>query len=134
MYFFLCLGSGRSRSARGQRDEETNPARRIFFGRETTRIPFVAGGVIKENAATMGVLCSDIGRIFIIHGDEDKVVPLKENSQKFFENYQTAGAEDSVTLLVVKGQGHNFWEGFFRCQALIDFVIERAKAGALGRK
>lgn len=68
---------------------------------------------------------------FIIHGDEDKVVPLKENSQTFLETYQTAGAGDAVTLLVVKGQGHNFWEGFFKCQALIDFVIERAKAGAL---
>lgn len=67
--------------------------------------------------------------VFIIHGDEDKVVPIKENSQTFLEAYRDSGAEDNVTLLVVKGQGHNFWEGFFRCQALIDFVIARAKAG-----
>ena len=84
--------------------------------------------------ARMSVLGKAKLPVFIIHGDEDKVVPLRENSQKFLETYQSTGAGDSVTLLVIKGQGHNFWEGFFRCQALIDFVIERAKAGALGPK
>lgn len=82
--------------------------------------------------ARMSVLSKAKLPAFIIHGDEDTVVPLKENSQTFLETYQAVGAGDSVTLLVVKGQGHNFWEGFFRCQALIDFVIERAKAGAIG--
>ncbi len=67
---------------------------------------------------------------FIIHGDEDKVVPLKENSSRFVEHYQAAGAEDKVTLVIAKGQGHNFWEGFFKCQELVDFSIARAKAGA----
>lgn len=66
----------------------------------------------------------------MIHGDEDTVVPLKENSTAFAETYKRAGAEEAVTLIVVKGQGHNFWEGFFRCQELIDFVIARAKSGA----
>lgn len=66
---------------------------------------------------------------FFIHGDEDKVVPLRENSAEFVARYQAAGAEDSVTLLVAKGQGHNFWEGFFRCQELIDFAIARARDG-----
>jgi len=68
--------------------------------------------------------------IFIIHGDEDKVVPLKENSQTLFDAYKFARAEDQMTLKVVQGQGHNFWEGFFRCQGLVDFVVARAKAGA----
>jgi hypothetical protein len=31
---------------------------------------------------------------------------------------------------VAKDQGHNFWEGFFRCQELVDFAIARARAGA----
>ncbi len=65
---------------------------------------------------------------FLIHGDEDKVVPLKENSAAFVERYRKAGKADAVTLIVAKGQGHNFWEGFFRCQSLVDFVIARAKA------
>lgn len=68
--------------------------------------------------------------VFIIHGDDDKVVPLKENSAMLAERYRQAGVEDSVELLVIQGQGHNFWEGFFRCQPLVDFAIARAKAGA----
>ncbi len=64
-----------------------------------------------------------------IHGDEDKVVPLKENSAEFAARYQAAGAADAVTLIIAKGQGHNFWEGFFHCQELVDFAIARAKAG-----
>jgi pimeloyl-ACP methyl ester carboxylesterase len=67
---------------------------------------------------------------FFIHGDEDKVVPLKENSAEFVSRYQAAGGGDLVTLIVAKGQGHNFWEGFFRCQELIDFAILRARSGA----
>lgn len=66
----------------------------------------------------------------IIHGDQDTVVPLKENSATFVEHYKTAGVEDQVTLVVAPGQGHNFWEGFFKCQELVDFAIARAKAGA----
>jgi hypothetical protein len=36
-----------------------------------------------------------------------------------------------VTLLVAPGQGHSFWEGFFHCQPLVDFLIARAKAEPL---
>jgi alpha-beta hydrolase superfamily lysophospholipase len=67
--------------------------------------------------------------VLIIHGDEDKVVPLKENSAEVEARYKAAGADDSFTLIVAKGQGHNYWEGFFRCQKLVDFAIERARAG-----
>jgi 6-phosphogluconolactonase len=66
---------------------------------------------------------------FLIHGDEDRVVPLKENSAEFVARYKTQGAEGKVKLLVAKGQGHNYWEGFFRCQELIDFTIAQARAG-----
>lgn len=65
-----------------------------------------------------------------IHGDDDKVVPLKENSAEFVARYKSAGAGDAVTLIVAKGQGHNYWEGFFRCQELVDFAIARAREGA----
>ncbi len=64
--------------------------------------------------------------VCIIHGDDDKVVPLKENSAELLLRYKAEGAEDLVNLIVAKGQGHNFWEGFFRCQELVDFVIEKA--------
>jgi hypothetical protein len=30
---------------------------------------------------------------------------------------------------LVTPKGHSFWEGFFRCQELVDFLIARAKGG-----
>jgi dipeptidyl aminopeptidase/acylaminoacyl peptidase len=68
--------------------------------------------------------------VFLIHGKIDEVVPLKENSAALQDQYQAAGAGDAIELIVVDDQGHNYWEGFFRCRELIDFAIERAKAGA----
>jgi len=68
--------------------------------------------------------------VFIIHGDDDQVVPIKENSAELAARYEAAGAKDVVTLLMAKGQGHNFWEGFFRCPELIEFAIARARSGA----
>jgi dipeptidyl aminopeptidase/acylaminoacyl peptidase len=64
--------------------------------------------------------------VTLIHGDIDKVVPLKENSAELVRRYREAGAESLVKLIVVEGQGHNFFEGFFRSQALVDFAIEKA--------
>ncbi len=78
----------------------------------------------------VGVLAKAKVPVLFIHGDQDTVVPLKENSAEFAARYHAAGAEDLVTLLVIEGQGHNFWEGFFRCQELVDFAIARARAGA----
>ncbi len=66
----------------------------------------------------------------IIHGDDDTVVPLGPNSATLKQRYEAAGRGDLVTLIVAKGQGHSFWEGFFHCQELVDFLIDRARAGA----
>jgi arylsulfatase A-like enzyme len=79
----------------------------------------------------IGVLANNRVPAFLIHGDNDKVVPLKENSAEFVAKYRAAGAAEIVTLIVAKGQGHNFWEGFFRCRPLIEFAIDRAHAGAM---
>jgi pimeloyl-ACP methyl ester carboxylesterase len=76
----------------------------------------------------VGVLAKARVPAFLIHGDEDKVVPLQENSAAFVARYKAQEAERIVKLIVAKGQGHNFWEGFFRCQELVDFVVARAKA------
>jgi len=65
----------------------------------------------------------------LIHGDLDTVVPVKENSAEFVRRYQEAGAESLVKLIVLEGQGHNFFEGFFDSQELVDFAIARARAG-----
>lgn len=77
----------------------------------------------------VGVLAKARVPAFLIHGDDDKVVPLKENSAEFMTRYRAEGAEGAVKLIVAKGQGHNYWEGFFRCQDLVDFVITRARDG-----
>lgn len=67
--------------------------------------------------------------VCIIHGDDDPVVPLEPNSLRLKQAYQAAGKGDLVNVIVAKGQGHSFWEGFFRCQELVDFLVARAKAG-----
>lgn len=79
----------------------------------------------------VGVLAKAKIPVCIIHGDDDKVVPLERNSAEFVFRYRQAGAGDAVTLIVAEGQGHNVWEGFFRCRELIDFAIARARAGAV---
>jgi dipeptidyl aminopeptidase/acylaminoacyl peptidase len=68
--------------------------------------------------------------VALIHGDVDEVVPLKENSAEFVRRYKEAGAESLVKLIVLEGQGHNFFEGFFHSQDLVDFAIARAREGA----
>jgi pimeloyl-ACP methyl ester carboxylesterase len=66
---------------------------------------------------------------FIIHGEDDKLVPLGPNSAELKKRYNAAGRGDLVNLIVVEGQGHSFWKGFFTCQPLVDFLIARARAG-----
>ncbi|MCA9045102.1 MAG: prolyl oligopeptidase family serine peptidase, partial [Planctomycetaceae bacterium] len=68
--------------------------------------------------------------VFIIHGDEDKVVPLKENSATLYGTYQYLKSEDAIEVVIPKGQGHNFWPGFFHCRDLVDFTIRQATIGA----
>eukprot|EP00913_Durusdinium_trenchii_P035330 g33060.t1 len=84
--------------------------------------------------ARAGALAKAKIPVCIIHGDSDKVVPLKSNSAKLLELYQQAGAADAMKLIVVKGQGHNVFPGYFRSQALVDFAVSRAKAGAANSK
>ena len=67
----------------------------------------------------------------VIHGDADKVVPLEPNSAELKNRYEAAGKGNLVTLIIAPGQGHSFWEGFFHCQPLVDFLIARAKAEPL---
>lgn len=62
--------------------------------------------------------------IFHIHGDVDTVVPLEANSQAVAERYRELGG--TMELVVPIGQGHNMWEGFFHCDALVKFVLDNA--------
>jgi alpha-beta hydrolase superfamily lysophospholipase len=48
----------------------------------------------------VGVLAKAKVPVFIIRGDGDKVVPLKENSAELAARYEAAGAKDAVTLVL----------------------------------
>ncbi|MDB4530663.1 prolyl oligopeptidase family serine peptidase [bacterium] len=63
--------------------------------------------------------------IFHIHGDKDAAVPLEKNSALIKERYDKLGG--LMILEVVKGQGHNMWDGWFQSRNLVDFVIKHAK-------
>lgn len=67
---------------------------------------------------------------WIIHGDGDTKVPAEPNSLELRRRYEAAGRGDLVTLVMAAGQGHSLWEGFFRSEELVAFLIARAKAGA----
>jgi pimeloyl-ACP methyl ester carboxylesterase len=62
---------------------------------------------------------------FAIHGDVDKLVPLELNSGLLKDRYLALGG--SMQLVVPKGQGHNMWDGFFKCVELVDFVKSKAR-------
>jgi formylglycine-generating enzyme required for sulfatase activity/pimeloyl-ACP methyl ester carboxylesterase len=63
--------------------------------------------------------------LFAIHGDADKVVPLEANSGEIEKRYRQLGG--TMELIVPKGQGHNFWRGFFECEELVAFVLKHTK-------
>jgi hypothetical protein len=65
--------------------------------------------------------------IFHIHGDEDNVVPLQDNSALVAKRYRELGGE--MELEVVEGQGHNMWNGWFQSEKLVAFVCS-----SLGRQ
>lgn len=60
--------------------------------------------------------------IFHIHGDNDNVVPLSENSELLQKRYLELGGE--IELEVVEGQGHNMWDGWFQSENLVRFVLK----------
>ncbi|MBI1246698.1 prolyl oligopeptidase family serine peptidase [bacterium] len=64
----------------------------------------------------------------IIHGSQDTVVPLKENSGEVVRHYEQQGEADLIRLIAIQNQGHNFWPGFFHCDDVVQFAISRAKS------
>jgi alpha-beta hydrolase superfamily lysophospholipase len=72
--------------------------------------------------------------VALIHGDVDQVVPLEPNSAEFVRRYKEASAESLVKLIILKGQGHNFFEGFFHSRELVDHAIAHAREAANGEK
>lgn len=63
--------------------------------------------------------------IFHIHGDRDQLVPLDKNSAALDQQYRKFGGD--MKLVVIRGEGHNMWPGWFHNQELVDFVIGAAQ-------
>lgn len=68
--------------------------------------------------------------IRLIHGDNDKVVPLEANSGELVKRYKALGGEAEVEI--ISGGGHDMNRAWFESQALTDFIITHAlgKPGA----
>jgi acetyl esterase len=58
-------------------------------------------------------------------GDIDTLVPPKDNSFLLAKRYKALGGD--ITVTVFKGQGHNYWPGFFEDKAMAAFIIKHAK-------
>jgi predicted esterase len=61
--------------------------------------------------------------LFHIHGDQDTLVPLNDNSLVLADRYRALGGP--IDLEVVAGQGHNMWEGWFQSERLVAFVCRQ---------
>lgn len=62
--------------------------------------------------------------VYHIHGDNDKIVPLEDNSALLVERYKKLGGP--ATLQVIQAGGHDMEKHWFESQALTDFMIEKA--------
>lgn len=63
--------------------------------------------------------------ILHLHGDNDEIVPLEQNSGELARRYRQHGGE--MDLIVFAGQGHDYWPGWFHSQRLVEFVIAHAR-------
>ncbi|MBK8803290.1 MAG: alpha/beta hydrolase [Fibrobacteres bacterium] len=71
--------------------------------------------------------------IFHIHGDSDKLVPLLENSQVFYDRYIAQGG--SMVLKVVPNAGHAELPEFFQDTSLLNFILrDQGNAAGVSRK
>lgn len=66
--------------------------------------------------------------LFQIHGDQDTVVPYTDNASAVRSRYEALGG--TLQLVTASGQGHNMWDGFFQCDALVAFLLAHARAAA----
>ena len=64
--------------------------------------------------------------IFHLHGDNDTVVPLDENSGLLKQRYDSLGGK--MTLDVIPGSGHDMKTHWFQNDKLVEFLIRHADA------
>jgi pimeloyl-ACP methyl ester carboxylesterase len=61
--------------------------------------------------------------VFILHGDNDRVVPAKENSQPFVRAYTGLGG--AAELIMVPGRGHEEVDEYFKSDRLVEFLLHQ---------
>lgn len=61
--------------------------------------------------------------IFILHGDNDRVVPVKENSQPYVKTYTGLGGV--AELVIVPGKGHEEVDEYFKSDRLVEFLLHQ---------
>jgi hypothetical protein len=66
--------------------------------------------------------------LFNVHGDKDAIVPLPLHPQKLVDKYRALGGP--VELLVLPGEGHEEVDAFFKCPAVLEFVLKQAQVPA----
>ena len=67
--------------------------------------------------------------IFHLHGDQDEIVPLDQNSGELAARYRALGGP--MELKLCPGRGHDRWAGWFNSQELVDFVVRHARRAAV---
>lgn len=88
-----------------QRKNLDNPVTHLF-GTPIWDNGFVAGKrEVAKEASPVTYVSAQAAPTFIIHGDHDNIVPLKQ-SIEFHDALKAAGADS--TLVIVKGGGHGF--------------------------
>jgi pimeloyl-ACP methyl ester carboxylesterase len=71
------------------------------------------------------VLARNFIPILHLHGDRDTLVPLEPNSGVAAERYRAAGGP--MTLITVRGRGHEEVAEYFQSDALLQFLLEQAR-------
>ena len=62
--------------------------------------------------------------ILHLQGDSDRVVPLEANTALLAERYKSL--DGPMTVVIIKGGGHDMKRHWFESQTLTDFMIEKA--------
>ena len=63
--------------------------------------------------------------MFAVHGDNDVVVPHKENTLLLKERYEALGGR--FTVKIIPGEGHKVGPSFFECPELVAFLVANAR-------
>lgn len=77
----------------------------------------------------LGTLIANDISVFHIHGDNDSVVPLVDNTQIVKDYFDANGGD--ATLVVIPGGGHDFAAHWWNNQPLTDFMINETLAAAV---